>query len=118
MSIVVLLAIILLGVLLYKLLSSPEQTYAYTRTMIISFKPDGTEEISSQEESGIIFIGRKTVTIDGEAYRYKSSGRKKIQAKLNFDGGSLKSVRLSLNDDGEKLFYVDKIHNVKEAAKH
>ena len=62
MTIVFIIAIIILGVLLYKMLSPGEKTYAYTRTMTITYRPDGTEQLSRQEESGIIFISGKTWT--------------------------------------------------------
>ncbi len=118
MNIVFIIAIVVLGVLLYKMLSQSEKTYAYTRTMTITYKPDGTEQLSSLEESGIIFISGKTATIDGEPFVYKSSDRKKIQARLNYDGGTLKSINLSLPNGGEKFYYVDKINSVKDIVRH
>jgi hypothetical protein len=117
MSFVFIIAIIILGVVLYKLLSQSEKTYAYTRTMTITYKPDGTEQLNRIEESGIIFIARRTVTIDGEPYLYKSADRKKIQARLNYDGGTLKSISLSLANEGEKFYYVDKINSVKDIVR-
>ena len=117
MSFVFIIAIVILGVVLYKLLSPSEKTYAYTRTMIITYKPDGTEQLNRIEESGIIFIAGKTVTIDGEPYIYKSADRKKIQARLNYDGGTLKSINLSLPNEGEKFYYVDKINSVKDIVR-
>jgi hypothetical protein len=118
MTFIFIIAIVILGVVLYKLLSQSEKTYAYTSTMTITYKPDGTEQLSKLEESGIIFIARKTVTIDGEPYFYKSSDRKKVQARLNYDGGTLKSISLSLPDEGEKFYYVDKISSVKDIVRH
>ena len=117
MTIVFIIAVVILGVVLYKMLSQPEKTYAYTRTMTITYKPDGTEQISRMDESGIIFIARKTVTIDGEPYIYKSSDRKRIQVRLNHDGGTLKSINLSLPNEGEKFYYVDRINSVKDIVR-
>ena len=100
------------------MLGQSEKTYAYTRTMTITYRPDGTEQISRLEESGIVFISSKTITIDGEPYIYKSADRKKIQARLNYEGRSLKSINLALPNGGEKFFYVDKISSVKEVMRH
>ncbi len=118
MTIVFIIAIIVLGILLYKMLGQGEKTYAYIRTMTITFKPDGTEQITRLEESGIVFVTGKTVTIDGEPYIHKSSDRKKIQARLNYDGSQLKSINLLLPNGGEKFFYVDKIASVKDVMPH
>ena len=118
MTIVFIIAIGVLAAVLYKMLSTSEKTYAYTRSMTITYKPDGTEQLLRQEESGIIFITRKTVTIDGESYIYKSSERRKIQARLNYDGGTLKSINLSLPGKGEKFYYVDKINSVNDLVQH
>lgn len=118
MTIVFIIAIIILGVLLYKMLGQSEKTYAYTRTMTISYKLDGTEQLTRLDESGIIFISGKTVTIDGEPHTYKSHDRKKIQARLNYDGNTLKSINLSLPNGGEKFYYVDKINSVKDIVRH
>jgi hypothetical protein len=114
MSIIFIIAIIVLGILLYKMLSQSEKTYAYTKTMTITYKPDGTEQLLPVDESGIIFVAKRTVTIDGEPYIYKSSDKRKVQARLNYDGATLKSINLSLPDTGEKFYYVDKITNVKD----
>lgn len=117
MGIVFVIAIAVLGVILYKMLSQSEKTYAYTRTMTITYRPDGTEQLSRNDESGIVFIAKTTVTIDGEPYIFKASDRKKIQARLNYDGGTLKSINLTLPGGGEKFYYVDKINNVKDIAR-
>jgi hypothetical protein len=118
MSIVFIIAIIILGVLLYKMLGQSEKTYAYTRTMTITYRPDGTEQLTNVDESGIIFISGRKVTIDGEAFVYKSADRKKIQARLNYEGGSLKSINLLMPNGGEKFYYVDKINSVKDVMRH
>ena len=114
MVVVVIIAIVILSVVLYKMLGQSEKTYTYTRTVTITYKPDGTEQLQRLEESGIIFLSGKKLTIDGEDYVFKSSDRKKIQAKLNYEGSALKSVTLNLPDGGEKFFYVDKTNRVKE----
>lgn len=118
MIIIFIVAIVVLGVLLYKMLGQSEKTYAYTRTMTISYKPDGSEQINRLEESGIVFVSSKTIVIDGEHFIYKSSDRKKIQARLNYEGGHLKSINLSLPNGGEKFFYVDRINSVKDVMRH
>jgi len=118
MPVIFIVAIIILGVLLYKMLGQSEKTYAYTRTMTISYRPDGTEQINRLEESGIVFVSGKTITIDGEPYIYKSSDRKKIQARLSYESGTLKSINLILPNGGEKFFYVDKINSVKDVMRH
>jgi hypothetical protein len=118
MSIVFILGIIILAAVLFKMLSQSERTYAYTSTMTITYKADGTEQLSRVDESGIIFIARNTITIDGQPYIFKSSDKRKIQARLNYDGGNLKSINLSLPDGGEKFFYVDRINSVKEVMRH
>ncbi len=118
MPIIFILVIIVLGVLLYKMLGQSEKAYAYTRTMTITYRVDGTEQISKLEESGIAFITSKTVTIDGQPYLYKSTDKKKIQARLNYEGSHLKSINLSLPDGGEKYFYVDRISSVKDVMRH
>lgn len=105
--------IAILGIVLYKMLGNSEKTYAYARTMIIRYRPDGTEQIESFEESGIVFIGKNTVTIDGQPFVYKSSDRKKIQARLRYEGGVLKSIHIKQPNGGEKLYYVDKITDLK-----
>ena len=118
MSIVFIIAILILGVLLYKMLGSTEKTYAYTRTVTITYRADGTEQLNKQEESGIVFISGKKVTIDGETFFHKSSDRKKIQARLNYEGSILKSIHLALPNGGEKFYYVDKISSVKDVMRH
>jgi hypothetical protein len=118
MSIVFVLGIIILAVVLFKMLSQSERTYAYTSTMTITYKPDGTEQLSRLQESGIVFISNKIITIDGQPFVYKSSDKRKIQARLNYDGGTLKSINLSLGDGGEKFYYVDRISSVKEVMRH
>lgn len=118
MTVVFIIAIVVLAVLLYKMLGQGEKTYAYTRTMTITYKPDGTEQISRIDESGIVFVSPKTITIDGQPYVHKSTDRRKIQARLNYEGGNLKSIQLALPNGGEKFFYVDKISSVKDVMRH
>ncbi|HRO42745.1 MAG TPA: hypothetical protein PL009_07905 [Flavipsychrobacter sp.] len=118
MTVVFIIATVILCVLLYKMLGQGEKTYAYTRTMTISYRADGSEQISRMDESGIVFVAPKTITIDGSAYVYKSSDRKKIQARLNYEGGHLKSINLALPNGGEKFYYVDKINSVKDVMRH
>jgi len=118
MTIVFIIAIVVLGVLLYKMLGQEEKTYAYTRTMTVSYRLDGSEQITRLEESGIVFVTPKTITIDGSVYFHKSSDRKKIQARLNYEGGHLKSINLALPQGGEKYYYVDKINSVKDVMRH
>jgi hypothetical protein len=118
MTIVFIVATLVLAVLLYKMLGQSEKTYAYTRTMTVSYRPDGTEQITRIEESGIVFVSPKTITIDGEPYIHKSSDRKKIQARLNYEGGHLKSIQLAQPNGGEKFYYVDRINSVKDVMRH
>ena len=66
------------------------------------------------EETGILFVNKKYVMLEGEQFLHKSGDRKKIQAKLNYDGNTLKTVSLLLPNNGEKLYYVGKINSVKE----
>lgn len=114
MGIVFVIAIAILGVILYKMLGSSEKTYAYSRTMVITYRADGSEQLTRSEENGIIFLTKKNVTIDGTVYLYKSPDRKKIQARLNYDGGHLKSITLAMRGGGEKFYYVDRINSVKD----
>jgi len=114
MGIVFIIAIAVLGVVLYKMLGASEKTYAYSRTMVIKYGADGTEQLTRSEENGIIFLTKKNVTIDGTAYLYKSNDRKKVQARLNYDGGHLKSITLAIRGGGEKFYYVDRINSVKD----
>lgn len=114
MGIVFVIAIFILGILLFKMLNNPEKTYGYTQTAIITYAPDGTEQVDRAEETGILFINKKYVMIDGEPYLYKAADKKKNQARLNYDGNTLKTVSLFLPDNGQKLYYVGKINSVAE----
>lgn len=118
MTYVFIAAIIVLCILLYKMLSQGEKTYAYTRTMTITYRADGSEQTSQIDESGIIFVSSNAITIDGEQYLYKSSDKKKIQARLNYEGPHLKSINLALPRGGEKLYYVEKINSMKDVMPH
>jgi hypothetical protein len=117
MGIVFIIAILILGILLFKMLNQPERTYGYTQTVTISYKPDGTEQLDKVEENGILFVNKKHVMIEGEQYIHKSSDKKKIQARLNYDGNTLKTVSLFLPNIGEKLYYVGKLHSVKDVRR-
>lgn len=110
-NILFIIAVAVLGIILYKMLSPSEKTYTYSRTMTVSYRPDGTEQVNRYEESGIIFVEKNVVMIEGEKYIFKSPDRKKIQARLNYDGGVLKSISLQQKQGGEKLYYVDKIRH-------
>lgn len=117
MSYVFIVAIIVLGILLYKMLGQSEKTYAYTRTMTVTYRPDGSEQITRIDESGIVFIAEKEITIDGNQYIYKSHDKKKIKARLNYEGKVLKSITLSLSSGGQKFYYVDKIKSVNDIVR-
>lgn len=113
LNIVFVILIAVFGIILYRMLGPSEKTYAYSRTMTVSYRPDGTEQVEHYEESGIIFIGKTTVTIDGEPFVYKSSDRSRIQARLHYESNVLKSIHLKNASGTEKLFYVDKITDLK-----
>ncbi len=114
MGIVFVIAIVILGILLFKMLNNPEKTYGYTQTATVSYREDGSEQVDTMDETGILFINKKYVIIDGEQYLYKSGDRKKNQARLNYDGNTLKTVSLFLPENGQKLYYVGKINSVRE----
>lgn len=107
-------AVFVLAILLFKMLNQTEKTYGYTQTATITYRPDGTEQVSKMEETGILFVNKKYVVLEGEQFLYKSSDRKRVQARLNYDGNTLKTVSLFLPNNGEKLYYVGKINSVKE----
>ncbi|MBS1782514.1 MAG: hypothetical protein JSS78_05575 [Bacteroidetes bacterium] len=117
MAIVLVVATILLAIVLYKLLGKNEKTYAYTHTMTITYRIDGTEQIQKMNENGIVFITGKKVLIDGNPYVYQSSDRRKIQARLNREGKRVKTIVLFLTNGGEKYYYVDQINNIKDVVR-
>ncbi len=102
-------AIIVLAVVLFRMLGQSEKTYTYNHTVTISFRPDGSEQVEKGNETGVVFLTRKAVTIDGESFLYKSPDRKKIEARLNQEGGTLKSISVKQTGGGQKFFYLDKM---------
>ncbi|HTN45432.1 MAG TPA: hypothetical protein VL098_03735 [Flavipsychrobacter sp.] len=114
MGIVFTIAVFLLGFLLFRMLNQPEKTYGYTQTATITYNSDGSEQVQNADENGILFVDKKYVKVEGEQYIHKSSDRKKMQARLNYDGNTLKTVSIFLPNNGEKFYFVGKITSVKD----
>ncbi|MEI8279201.1 MAG: hypothetical protein WCG87_05510 [Bacteroidota bacterium] len=99
----IILAVAMLYVL-YKLLRQ-DKVYTYTRTTIISYQPDGTEYITTNDESGEIIVTSDVVLIDGTGYKYKTIDSRKTEAIMHYAKGHLRSVSILL-PIGEKSYFI------------
>ncbi|HQE12493.1 MAG TPA: hypothetical protein PLQ78_07075 [Flavipsychrobacter sp.] len=117
MGIVFIVVIFILGILLYNMLNSQEKTYGYTKISTISYRTDGTEQIKTFDETGILFVAKKFVTIDGERYWFKNPNKKLNQVVLKYDGNTLKTVCLNLPENLQRLYYVGKMNSIKDLSR-
>jgi hypothetical protein len=92
------------------------KTYSYGRTKLISFLPDGTEQATQNNESGVILINNRFVIIDGVEYVYKPYGEDPLEAILEYENNHLASVRVLL-PDSEKQFFIEKVEASKDSSK-
>lgn len=113
MGIVFIIVIFALSIILFKMLNSQEKPYGYTKVSTISYRPDGQEQVNTTEETGILFVNKKFITIDGERYWYKHQERKKNQVSLYYEGSTLKTVALNLPDNLQRLYYIGNVKSIQ-----
>jgi hypothetical protein len=119
LQVVLLIIAAVLSVILYRMLSKGGKTYPYDHTETISFLSDGSEHVIPGNESGSIIITNKTVLIDGLEYCYKPmEDDEQLQAILEYDENSLRSVRVLLQDGGEKQYFIQRRHSHQAKTVH
>lgn len=117
MALLLIIATVVLGIILYMMLGKGEKAYAYSSTVMLYIDKEGFEQADRKSETGMVFITRRGAIIDGEVYPYKKNRRNKHRAKLQYDGNILRSVSIRVAK-GEKIFYVQRLNALsKKVAK-
>ena len=104
MQILLIILALALFYVLYRLLRQ-DKAYSYTRTTVISYQSDGTEYITTNDESGEIIVTSDVVMIDGTGYKYKTMDSRKTEAIMHYAKGKLRSVSILL-PIGEKSYFI------------
>ena len=110
----IILSVVILFVL-YKLLRQ-NKTYTYTRTTVISYQPDGTEYITTTDETGMVIVTHNMVKIDGTGYFYNTMDSHKAEAILHYAKGKLRSVNIIL-PIGEKSYFIPDVKPQRKAKR-